>query len=586
MTTMAVVLTMTSILLLGCFRYETQAFSPITIPRSSHTWTTLSSSNNNNDDDFIFDDDDEDAKLFGALSSTPSSSSSNTEDGVSSDFRDFSGGTTRQFALGYDITLASFAGSMGFDEVVDWEYYDDQNKVLDQQPRLDPTKPNRTRKSSGGVLRIFRGELVGRVAGTLRSQGRDVRVLVKEFSGEPAVPLAEAELKSVGKLQSEVLCNSSGGGSNGEDDDEQCYDWSETASSRYLLGQDKGDTREDDVNLMKLMGALSSSSNFVGILGLLNLSTYLNDETIDPNEWYRALGVTPPKPDSVWIVYEYAGLSTLANYCRPPPLVRHAQIRPQRGFFGNVVPPPPLPDWDRRASYVVQGILQQLLQAVATMHDNGIAHRSIGRHSVVLSTTPKALNKSAAADVYAVNVRELTVKLSDFGFAGTVADCAKDEAFVQRARAFGIGKKKDDDDDYDDYGRSSSSSGSSISLAQTNFCMAEDLHALGFVFVGVLLTTLAEFPLDNDDYTPPDTDEDSLQRLLGDIFEKDMSEFREYCAAEDIWTKVVALLDQHDGAGWDLLEKLCFARERAGENKNVLQLSTARGLLSNRLFTG
>jgi len=533
-------------------------------------WTTLSSSNN---DDFIWDDDDdEDAKLFGALSST---SSSTTEGSTPSDFRDFSGGTTRQFALGYDVTLASFAGSMGFDEVVDWEYYDNENRVLEQQPRLDPTKPTRTRKSSGGVVRIFRGELVGRVASILRSQGRDVRVLVKEFSGEPAVPLAEAELKSVGKLQSEVLCKSSG-------EDDECYDWSDTASSRYLLGQDKGDTREDDVNLMKLMGALSSSSssNFVGILGLLNLSTYLNDETTDPNEWYRALGVTPPKPDSVWIVYEYAGLSTLASYCRPPPLVRHAQILPQRGFFGNVVPPPPLPDWDRRASYVVRGILQQLLRAVATMHDNGIAHRSIGRHSVVLSTT-KALQKSAAADVYAVNVNELTVKLSDFGFAGTVADCAKDEAFVQRARAFGIGKK-DDDDDYDD-GRSSSSSGS-ISLAQTNFCMAEDLHALGFVFVGVLLTTLAEFPLDDDDYTPPDTDEDSLQRLLGDIFEKDMSEFREYCAAEDIWTKVVVLLDQHDGAGWDLLEKLCFARERAGDNKDVLQLSTARGLLSNRLF--
>ena len=114
--------------------------------------------------------------------------------------------------------------------------------------------------------------------------------------------------------------------------------------------------------------------------------------------------------------------------------------------------------------------------------------------------------------------------------------------------------------------------------------MAEDLHALGFFFVGVLLTTLAEFPLDEDDYNPPDKDEDSLQRLLGEIFEKYMSEFREYCAAEDIWTKVVVLLDHHDWAGWDFLEKLCFDRERSGENKDVLQLSTAMGLLSNRLF--
>ena len=90
-----------------------------------------------------------------------------------------------------------------------------------------------------------------------------------------------------------------------------------------------------------------------------------------------------------------------------------------------MVPPSPFPDWELRASYVVQGILKQLLQAVARMHDNDISHRSIGRHRVVFSTT-KALQKSDAADVYAVNVQELTVKLSDFGFAGTLVDCAKD----------------------------------------------------------------------------------------------------------------------------------------------------------------
>ena len=82
----------------------------------------------------------------------------------------------------------------------------------------------------------------------------------------------------MGKFQSEVLCKSSG-------EDDECYDCSDSASSRYLMGKEKGDNSEDDVYLMKLMGALSSSSscNFVGILGLLNLYTYLNEETIDPN---------------------------------------------------------------------------------------------------------------------------------------------------------------------------------------------------------------------------------------------------------------------------------------------------------------
>ena len=112
--------------------------------------------------------------------------------------------------------------------------------------------------------------------------------------------------------------------------------------------------------------------------------------------------------------------------------------------------------------------------------------------------------------------------------------------------------------------------------------MAEDLHVLGFVFLGVLLTTLAELPPGL--YNMPETDEDSPQRLLGDIFERDMEEFREYCEAEEIWSGVIRLLDGNDGAGWDLLEKLCFARERAGENKGSLQLVTAWGLLSNALF--
>ena len=64
-----------------------------------------------------------------------------------------------------------------------------------------------------------------------------------------------------------------------------------------------------------------------------------------------------------------------------------------------------------------------------------------------------------------------------------------------------------------------------------------------------------------------------------------MGEFRDYCEAEEVWEKVVALLDDHDGAGWDLLQSLCFARERASANaKDGMQLLTARGLLSSPFF--
>ena len=73
------------------------------------------------------------------------------------------------------------------------------------------------------------------------------------------------------------------------------------------------------------------------------------------------------------------------------------------------------------------------------------------------------------------------------------------------------------------------------------------MHALGFVAVGMLLSSLAELKSPTDPM--PATDEDTLQRLLGDIFDKDVSQFREYCAAEEVWEPLVKLLDENDSAG-------------------------------------
>ena len=122
-----------------------------------------------------------------------------------------------------------------------------------------------------------------------------------------------------------------------------------------------------------------------------------------------------------------------------------------------------------------------------------------------------------------------------------------------------------------------------VAIATHNFAIAEDMHALGFVFLGLLLTSLAEVP--DPKYPLPATDEDTLQRLLGDIFNKNFAEFREYVEAEDIWSKLVALLDENDGAGWKVLETLVLAREKAAKNKDTSQLFSIRGLLSNPFFS-
>jgi hypothetical protein len=124
--------------------------------------------------------------------------------------------------------------------------------------------------------------------------------------------------------------------------------------------------------------------------------------------------------------------------------------------------------------------------------------------------------------------------------------------------------------------------------AAMEFAVAEDLHALGFVFLGLLFTTLAEpatltAPM-------PLTDDDTWQRLFSELFSKDMDEFREYCSnEEDVWDSVVELLDMEDGAGWSVLGDLLLAREKVVDwSKSVhineeYKLASARDI-SNHLF--
>lgn len=463
--------------------------------------------------------------------------------------RDLTGTQTRQFSLGQDLILVDFVGNMGFEEVTDWEYYEvneedpSDRKVVQPNP-FDASKPKRTRKSSGSVVRVFRGEFIGRLGGALSSRGLDKRIVVKEFTGEMALQLARYELLSLGKLQSDLLA---------DDDDVVSGDWIQTASSRSVLA------RKDDRNVGDLVERLSKSS-FLGILGEVNLAELEGE--LDPNDFYRALGVPPPKPEAVWVVYEYAGLNTISTYCIPP-AIRRAQLPPKRNFFGGYTEPPPLPAWRDRANYVVKGIMKGAVEALADVHDSGIAHRSIGRSSLVLSSTTQ--DKREPSTIYFTRSSGLVMKLADFGFSGLLEESAYDDEFITRARSFGFSFRKGED-----------------SLGVTNFAMAEDLHALGFVFLGLLLSTLAELPTALSPM--PATDEDTLQRLLGEIFEKDISQFRDYVDAEECWSNLVGLLDENDGAGWTVLETLFKAREKAAENKNSLQVITARGLLSNPFF--
>jgi len=540
------------------------------------------------------------------------------------DNMDLFGNSQRRFRLGYDVALTSYMGSLGVDEMTDWEYYeisDDENDDDDDDgsttrtknprkkviPFMDPNSPRRTRLRRGDAVRIFRGEFIGVLGQRLRSLGMETRILIKEFNlDESMINMANKdqvgayqmkdlvlnEIQSITSLQTKLLLMSS----YWKEDEREAIknrQWMKTASQRYTMGKTKnGSTSDDDSNLMRFLEVLavlegqsgnrgfpftmsksSQQSSFnrplpmVGLFGQLDLQDFFLDDSIDARQsWNEMFGgkLEPPKvKQSVWIVYEYPGYSSLEIYAQPA-LLRWVNIPIQKGFWGNPIPPSPLPSWNDRANFVVQGILKGSLEALATIHENGLAHRSIGKQSILLSTIGS--DKLEASSPLNTKIDKLKVQFVDFGFSGLIQD-TKDKSLKNRARAFNI---------YTDEGDELSP------IDAINFSMAEDLHALGFVFIAILLTSLADIPAAN--YRLPPTDEDSLQRQLSDIFGKNMDEFREYYDAEEVWNKVVALLDENNKAGWELLKAMCFARERVADGKFTGQVTTARGLLSSPLF--
>ena len=494
------------------------------------------------DDDDFFDD--EDAQLFAQVTQKQQT--------------DLSGCSMRQFNLGYDLIITDFAGSLGFEEVVDWEYYqpsleNNERKVVEPPP-FDPNSPKRTREKSGSIVRIFRGELSGRLASMARSRGLDVRVMLKEFSGESAVSLARAELETLTKIQSNFCAEVDEGALNGE--------WASSASMRYIEGRVNGSTKKDDENLMKWMEIMTAKNiPYVGIIGELNMLEFFEDEKGNgKNEWYRALKVKPPEPNSLWIVYEYVGLSTLSRYAQPA-LKRWFSLPPQKNFWGQPTMAA-LPPWRERAKYV-KAMMRGCLEGLSSIHESGFTHRSLGRNSIIISSVGQ--DKQEASSPLATVAQRLRMKISDFGFSGRIVDASNDDDFRKRARAFDLDIVK-----------------GATMLESKSFAIAEDLHALGFVFIGLLLSSLAEIP--RQEYKMPPTDEDALQRLMSDIFDKDMDEFRDYVDAEDIWSGVVGLLDENDGEGWRALEQMCFARENVVDNLASGQILTVDGVLSSPFF--
>ena len=216
---------------------------------------------------------------------------------------DLTGCSLREFSFGPDVMLSDYAGSMGFDEVTDWQYYSVDGYSGEKTPTnpnpLDPSQPVRTREKSGSVVRLFRGELGGRLAAKMRSRGLDSRVWIKEYTGEAALRLARSEKKGLGRVQSSWLRRSLERSNRDLLRRMEDGEWIDPAQRRYVDGLTNTLTNKDDENLISLLEMLSSQkAQFAALLGELNLNDYWDDQ--NPNEWYKALGTKPPQPGSVW----------------------------------------------------------------------------------------------------------------------------------------------------------------------------------------------------------------------------------------------------------------------------------------------
>jgi serine/threonine protein kinase len=430
-------------------------------------------------------------------------------------------------------------------------------------------------------VRLFLGEFTGGTIGAkLRSRGLDTLVWIKEYSGTEALALAKSEKIGLGLLQSSWLKQTLQQRGNKKDElvlQMQKGEWINMASRRYVDGITNTPTRIDDENVISLLEyTFNQRAQFTCLLGELNLNDYYDDDP-NPNEWYKSLGVKPPIPGSVWLVFDYHGLSTAASYSVPH-VIQRSKLPPKRGIFGGIVEPPSLPPFTERAKYVIQGVLKGMLTALATAHNANIIHRSIGRNSFILSSIGQ--DKREATSPYATVLSRLRVILSDWGFSALAMDAIREKEFSIRLRMFDLPNNQGDNSIMNDQ---------STTTVAIDFAKAEDLNALGFVFLGLLFTTLAEpatltAPM-------PATDDDTWQRLFTDIFDKDMEQFRDYCANEDVWDSVVGLLDKENGAGWDLLGSLLLSRERLRdwytkdeERSGTVDVISASSLASHPFF--
>lgn len=228
-----------------------------------------------------------------------------------------------------------------------------------------------------------------------------------------------------------------------------------------------------------------------------------------------------PPGGALWLVYKWEALRPLSEYA-------YASQSSGGILFGTNEEAAL-----RSRCRMLRSVMRGTLQALAFCHSRSVAHGSMGSGSVLLSTYDDR------------RANDLIVKLDNFGFGRAHYACSldlkgDDDSCEQGAALFPGPKPLDEDHP--------------LMLAQK-----EDLQALGGVFLELVFSALgSEGPSES-------TSGPALQRLLVDVFSGNMDEFRKYCEQEPDWQEAMLLLDQWNGAGWNLIRDLAAGTMSASD---------------------